>query len=186
MAGDFTDRMQALLDRQDIHDLAMRYCRACDRIDADLLKTVFHEDAYLAYGTFDGPAPEFVTWVIDHIRNDYVHGYHAIANEYVVVDGDAACGELYAIINNIVVAEDGRFIENTIWGRYLDQYERRDGEWRIAHRQFLLDSIESRPSSDQVRDQVSDAGADLGRGQRSAQDASYALLSPDPATELDR
>jgi len=178
-------RIQELLDRQDLHDVAMRYCRACDRIDGDLMKTVFHDDAYLAYGTFDGNAAAFVPWVINHIRNDHVHGYHAIANEYVVIQGDSAFGERYTIINNIVVGEDGTLIENTIWGRYLDRYERRSGEWRISHRRFLLDSIESRPSSDQERNHNSQAATGLLWGSRSQKDESYAVLPSDPERSLD-
>ena len=30
--------------------------------------------------------------------------------------------------------ENGDDIVETWWGRYLDQYERRNGEWRILHR----------------------------------------------------
>jgi hypothetical protein len=185
MTDESASRFQEFLDRQDIHDVAMRYCRACDRIDSDLLRTVFHEDAYIEYGVFDGVATEFVPWVIDHIREGYVHGYHAITNEYVFVEGDVAHAELYAIINNMVVDEEGQFIENTIWGRYIDRYERRKGEWRIAHRQFLLDSIESRPSSDQQREHESDEGAQLGRGRRSQDDGSYSVLPAGPKRALD-
>lgn len=185
MAGTVVDRLQEIVDKQDIHEVAMRYCRACDRVDVALLRTVFHQDAYLAYGSFDGPATEFVPWVIKHIREDYVHGYHGIANEYVVVEGDVAYGELYAVVNNAVVTEEGQVIENMIWGRYIDRYERRSGEWRIAHRQFLLDSIESRPSSDQVRDRPDQSEDGLAWGTRSIDDASYSILPAQPNRALD-
>jgi hypothetical protein len=35
-----------------------------------------------------------------------------------------------------------------IFGRYLDRFERRDGEWRIAHRKVIFDSMRSRPSQE--------------------------------------
>jgi hypothetical protein len=45
-------------------------------------------------------------------------------------DADAARGEVYNV--TYLFPPEG---EVSMWvGRYLDRYERRDGEWRIAHR----------------------------------------------------
>ena len=107
MATESTDRLQEIFDRQDIHDVGMRYCRGADRVDEELLRSVFHDDAYIEYGNFNGLAQDFVPWVIDNIRTNYTNGYHSIANEYVVVNGDDAQAELYAIIHNTAVNEEG-------------------------------------------------------------------------------
>jgi hypothetical protein len=184
MAIEPADRMQEILDRQDIHDVAMRYCRACDRIDAELLRTVFHDDAYLAYGTFNGVVRDFVPWVMNHIRTGYTHGFHSIANEYVVIDGDVAYGELYAILHYSVVNEEGQSVDSTLGGRYVDRYERRQDEWRIAHRQFVLDWMESRPSTEQPAEGASNEDL-LSVGKRTPEDASYSVLPSEPARILD-
>ena len=33
-------------------------------------------------------------------------------------------------------------------GRYIDRYERRDGEWKIRHRTFVVDLATSKESKD--------------------------------------
>ena len=176
-------QLQEINDRQHIHDLAMRYCRACDRADEDLLRTVFHEDAQLEYGTFDGSAPEFVKWVINHIQTGYTHGFHSICNEYVVLDGDVANGELYALIHNNAITEDG-LVDSMLGGRYLDRYERREGEWRIAHRQFVLDWVESGQPMEKPSEGASDEDL-LARGKMSSEDASYSMMPQEPRRALD-
>lgn len=183
MAVESVDRLQEIIDRQDIHDVAMRYCRACDRVDENLLRTVFHSDAYLSYGTFDGGAQEFVPWVINHISTGFTHGFHSIANEYVVLDGDVAHGELYAIIHNNAVTEEG-LVDSTLGGRYLDKYERREGEWRIAHRLFVLDWVESGAPMEKPSEGATDENL-LGRGKMSPEDASYSVIPPEPKSALD-
>ena len=35
------DKLDELMSRMEIHDLAMAYCRGVDRADAELLKTIF-------------------------------------------------------------------------------------------------------------------------------------------------
>ena len=38
--------LQILLDKQEIHEVIMRYCRAIDRCDEELLSSVYHPDAW--------------------------------------------------------------------------------------------------------------------------------------------
>src|SRR5690242_5947713 len=55
--------IQALLDRQALHDLAMRYAQAIDRRDRELLLSVYHEDAIDHHGTmFEGSPKAFADW----------------------------------------------------------------------------------------------------------------------------
>lgn len=41
--------VQGLLDRQAITDLLYRYCRAVDRLDVPLGRSIWHEDAIADY-----------------------------------------------------------------------------------------------------------------------------------------
>lgn len=183
MAITSADRLQEIIDRQDIHDLAMRYCRGCDRADINLVRTVFHADAYLEYGTFNGGADEFVPWVINHVSTGFTHGFHSITNEYVVLDGDVASGELYAVIHNNAITDEG-LVDSLLGGRYLDRYERRQGEWRIAHRRFVLDWVESGEPMERQQEGATDEGL-LSRGKMSPEDASYAVMPTEPKRALD-
>ena len=55
-----TDRATEYLDREEIRDLSRRYMRGLDRLDLDLLGSVFADDATVDYGFFQGSARDFV------------------------------------------------------------------------------------------------------------------------------
>jgi hypothetical protein len=44
-----------------------------------------------------------------------------------------ATGEIYCTAYHLRET-DGRNVVDWWWGRYLDKYERRSGEWRMSHR----------------------------------------------------
>lgn len=45
---------ERIADRMQIQDCMYRWCRSVDRLDFDLMKTVFHPDATDAHGAYDG------------------------------------------------------------------------------------------------------------------------------------
>lgn len=181
MNTDSARALHELVARMQIRDVYLRYCRACDRVDGDLMRSVFHQDARIDYGVYAGKAPEFCAWIIDNIRENYTYGFHSIANDILRLDGDVAHAELYAVIHN-GVREAGRVVEQMLGGRYLDRYECRRGEWRIAERRFVLDWCDALPHKQQVDLAVNDG---LGTGKGSREDASYGVLPPEPRRTLD-
>ncbi len=56
--------LQRLVDKQEIYEVLMRYCRAVDRLDKALLATVYSEDAWDSHGLFEGKATDFIEWVM--------------------------------------------------------------------------------------------------------------------------
>lgn len=142
--SDRTDaaRLDAALSRLAIHDLAMAYARGVDRADADLLKSIFHADATVVAGAFNGPAAHFAEHVTALCRDSFDSCFHSIANEWVEVSGDHAVGELYVIAH---VHADGRDIMTG--GRYIDRYERREDVWKIASRTFVTDWNSNNPTT---------------------------------------
>jgi ketosteroid isomerase-like protein len=126
--------IRTLLDRVQIHDVLMRYSRGVDRGDGELVLSVFHPDATLDMGR--GPmAPASLA---EGITKMVATGtMHFIGNEYVEVDGDSAYGETY-FISYATITDSGKPATRSRGGRYLDRFERRDGEWKIVRR-LLVD-----------------------------------------------
>jgi hypothetical protein len=142
----FERDLDLALTRQALHELSMAYCRGADRADAALLASCFHDDASVVAGAFNGRAREFAVQVTAHIRDNLKRVFHSVANEWFQIDGDRAVGESYAIA--VATASDGGRDTDTITGgRYLDRYERRAGEWKIAERVFVQDWNASQPTT---------------------------------------
>ncbi len=61
---DFEARIRLLEDEKSIRDLVLLYCRASDRKDLDLLRTLYTKDGTDTHGKiFDGPASEFIDFL---------------------------------------------------------------------------------------------------------------------------
>ena len=50
--------LRTLLDKQEITELLARYCRAIDRLDEELLRSVYRPDGYDDHMNFAGPVAE--------------------------------------------------------------------------------------------------------------------------------
>jgi hypothetical protein len=128
--------VRELLDRERLYELVTRYCRAIDRADEELLLSCYHPDATQDHGAYKGPIPGLVT----HLRGralDPAKGalQHIASNCRFELEGDVAYGETY--LQTVMTDPDGGQLLS--FGRYVDRFERRDGEWRIAHRQVIID-----------------------------------------------
>lgn len=168
------DRAAALADlvaRRDIEAVLTRYCRALDRADLELMETVYWPDGRDIHGIYSGNAAEFVPFIIREIRNFFVMGTHCLLNISIEVDGDRASSESYLysacqvrhdMVSGIMgeryaelcagLGLDPEREQFVMAGRYLDQFERRAGEWRIFQRQVVMDWNDNSPSQ-QVLDE---------------------------------
>lgn len=132
-----TTTIEDLLDKQAIIELSYTYTRACDRMDRELLETVYWPDGSDDHGTFKGSAPDYVDWVMGFLAG-WISTHHDNTNILIDLDGDVAYGEVNW--NGYYRYEiDGVLHDHLAVGRYIDRYERRDGEWRIKHRTCLSD-----------------------------------------------
>ncbi len=129
--------IRALVDKQAIRETMMRYCRAIDRLDIDLLRTVYHPDARDDHNVFVGSAEEFYTWVVP-LLSAYEVTQHVIANMLIELDGDRAWVETYLIAYHRRRGGEAE-VDDVLGGRYIDRFERRDGAWRIADRKVVVD-----------------------------------------------
>lgn len=156
-----------LVDKQEIHDVLMRYCRGIDRCDEELLRSVYHPDATDDHGQFKGKAADFIPWALQALQRDE-RTTHFLCNELIEVQGDIAHCESYLFAVHRRKTKAGTAtVDLTFGGRYVDRFERRDGLWKIAHRQVIfewsrLDPVDACYTLDQFV-----------TGQRSREDAVY-------------
>jgi len=124
-------------DKQALLDLVFRYCRGIDRRDPDLLRTVYHPDAVDDHGgMFCGGVDEFIEQVPVHLEPFSVTT-HMVGNALFDIDGNDAYGETYVLATH--VPRDDPLNPIVVSGRYLDHFQRRDGEWRILKRSTVGD-----------------------------------------------
>ncbi|MBV9659644.1 MAG: nuclear transport factor 2 family protein [Acidimicrobiales bacterium] len=123
----------------EIRQALFRYCRGVDRSDADLIKSAFHPDATDAHGAFKGLGWEMADRLASAEGGMPRVGSHLVTNIYIEFDdADHARCESYVLAfhphQDTGTPQLGMFA-----GRYLDRFERRDGEWRIAERLVVND-----------------------------------------------
>lgn len=127
---------------EEIRDVAHRYSRGIDRLDADTMRSAYWPDAIDNHGVFVGNAWEFVDrCMASHAR--WKSTMHCLLNHWIEIgaDGHTAKGEIYNVTYLIPkdAAEGEPEQPISMWlGRYVDRYELRawEGElrWRIADR----------------------------------------------------
>ena len=129
--------LQALLDRQNIVDCLARVARGEDRRDARLLRSSYWPDATDDHGVFVGSFEEYLAWVVPGAASIPVT-LHTLGQSLIALRGATALVETHVTAyHRIDMGQDERDV--VIVGRYLDRMERRDREWRIAHRSMLYD-----------------------------------------------
>ena len=165
--------IDAMLSRQTLQELLTAYCRGVDRGDSDLLASIFHDDATVITGVFNGAAQEFAREIVRSVDETSVRVFHSINNVWLEVAGDRAVGECYALAVQTVNGPDG-LLDILVGGRYLDRFERRDGVWKIAQHTFVLDWNMTQPCT-----AVMDEGmfGDMIHGTRGAADPVHEFWS---------
>lgn len=131
------DRLAAIetqMDRMAIIEQMWRYSRAVDRHDNTLMAAVFWPDCEINYtNLFSGDRTAFLDWANPHHEEGYLNHQHHTTTHVIDLDGDTANAEHYCIV--FLQRQDGSVLLSS--GRYLQQWERRNGEWRILVREFL-------------------------------------------------
>jgi len=169
-------RLDALLDRQSIHEVLMRNARGADRADAELLASCYHEDAIEEHGNlFKGNAHEYIIGAMARAA-DMPTIAHYLCNISIELLVDIAHVETY-VLTFARLSGMGKAHDTLTGARICDRFEKREGIWKIAHRKAVFDWN---------RDMVSAEGWCLGLfkpehpdmvlGRRDRQDLSYLRL----------
>ncbi len=133
--------LQDLIDREEIRDVIMRYCRSVDRVDFELMRSCFHPDATVDFpdDVFIGNVDGFINFLRGELAT-FKRSSHFVGNLLIELEDDVAHVETYLIgyvESSPAHKWNGDFV--VVWGRYLHRFERRDGAWLIARHQLILD-----------------------------------------------
>lgn len=162
------DRLQHLLDRQDIYDCLVRFSRGMDRFDRALFLSAFHDDAIISAGEYVAGAAAIYDWACDLHEQGQSATQHCLSNHTCEIEGDTAhCETYYQFV--------GRNRDDTNWvagGRYIDRLERRNGEWKIAFRSNAIEWSGTLPTLPIPFSDVADLHSN-GLSSRTKDDPSY-------------
>ena len=170
-------RIEELWDREQIRDCLYRYCRGVDRGDEAALRSVYWPDATDQHGFYSGSADGFVAWAMGY-QPLLERGIHMLGNILIEFRDSGAAVETYwsayqrgprPAIGGMGPVEAG-----LLAGRYIDWFEKRGDEWRIARRVVVFDRSEALPT--QPGTELERFGSRQPIGGRFPDDPIYALL----------
>ncbi len=134
-------RLQLLLDKQDIYELMCRYARGVDRFDKELVRSCFWPDATAVFplsldAVFEGTYTDYLD-IDEKTWEPFTAQQHHLCNQLCEIDGDQALAETYQFSFYWKIPGDHLRLNSQTSGRYIDRFERRNGEWRVIHREFI-------------------------------------------------
>jgi hypothetical protein len=126
-----------LADRESIRECLCRYTRGVDRLDADMVRSACWPDVVHQHLATKRNTEEFIAWSFPIMaRMDQTQ--HYIQNVLVTLRGETADVESYYLGFHRVNEPGGKH-DVMVGGRYIDRFEKRAGEWRIADRWIVTD-----------------------------------------------
>jgi SnoaL-like domain len=114
------------------------HARGVDRGDRDLLRSCYHPDAIEEHGgRYTGNAYVYIDEAVKRIQS-MGPMQHLLGSSHIELQGDMARVETYVLTFYRPSTTAGD-LDTLTGGRLLDRFERRNGEWKIAHRRTVFD-----------------------------------------------
>jgi len=141
--------LEQMRSRMEIEDVMRRYARGVDRLQWDAVRACFHPGAPDEHGDVTGTYEDMIAYTIERHKG-IPFSQHFLGNCLIeFADRDNAVVETYFVAwQKMTGADTSGDTDLDIFGRYLDHFARRDGEWRVARRKVLFDSFRARASQD--------------------------------------
>ena len=127
-------KLRDMIDRHEILQVMQRYARGLDRLDAELARSCYWDDCIEDHNQFVGDVEGFIEWANVTARS-FETTHHNLTTHSCDIDGDNAHAETYFIYIS-TMPQPPHFMSS---GRYLDHFQKRNGEWRIANRVCIVD-----------------------------------------------
>jgi hypothetical protein len=126
------DAVRVLADRDQIHDVMMRYADGVDQRDVEAVRACFAPDLVtVGWGprgdSFDRDALIRYISGVGHFRETM----HMMGNQLIEVDGDRAAMDTFATLTHRLDGDPEKLLVSS---RYVEKLARRDGEWVITQR----------------------------------------------------
>jgi len=145
MAGVFGSFLEELEARTAIEDCLKRFARAVDRQDWKAAREGYHDGAWDDHGFFKGPPDAFLAH-IEKLHAAQRHSMHFNTNVLIEFQTkEKAFVETYVLV--LQRFDDRRA---TASARYLDRFEKRNNQWRVAHRTLVFGDIVPEPLQEPV------------------------------------
>src|SRR3546814_7934175 len=106
MMGQSEALLDELASRARISDILLLYCRALDRCDVELMKSLYWEDAVDNHGVFNGGAAAFAEYIVGDTKQRFESTVPALGNMPIEVEGDVAHSESYLIANCVLTRSE--------------------------------------------------------------------------------
>jgi hypothetical protein len=113
-------------------------------MDAEVLASAYWPGAMDHHTGFDGTVEQFIEWALPRLAV-MEQAMHMIGNILIRLEGDTAKVETYLWSVSVLPGEDPRQV--MVCGRYLDRFEKRNDEWRIAERLVVHDWFQEGPAT---------------------------------------
>jgi len=170
-------KLNELLDRESIRQCLYTYCRGIDRCDGAALRASYWPDATDQHGAYRGSAEGFIDVALKVLK-DSPRMIHMIGNVAIVLKGSAAAVESYFQAFQHDLDPAGMLRKTFLCGRYVDRFEKRGDEWRVAQRTVVYDWIEESPGLE--GDDSTRFGVRTPNGKQEPGDPWYSLLESPP------
>jgi ketosteroid isomerase-like protein len=138
--------VEELAAREAIRGVLADYARGIDRLDWDLVRGCYHPDAVDHHGVVVGTVDDLLAHFQATLA--FAGTAHYELQSRIEMDGDVARVETWSVAFHWHEPGSGK---RDLWMsvRYLDRFECRDGDWRIADRRTVLDWIREVDTPDQ-------------------------------------
>src|SRR5689334_19895226 len=98
MDQELEKRLRVLLDKDEIRDLLLRYCRGIDRGDVELVDQAYHPDAVDDHGEYLLAGKDVGAFFVNMRKGGpRFSSTHLLGNALIEVEGDRAYAESYFV-----------------------------------------------------------------------------------------
>ena len=132
--------LELLVAERRIRAVINSYARGIDRLDFELVRSCYWPEGTDDHGGYVGGVDGFIDYVKVALAR-FTRTNHFLGNCLIDVDldGGIARAETYCVAYHRKVEADGEVVDMTAGLRYVDRFERRGEDWRIARRVVAYD-----------------------------------------------
>jgi hypothetical protein len=128
-------KLRELIDRQEIWEVILKYARGIDRLDREMVRSCYWDDAIDDHHAYVGGPDYFIDVTFAGAIEMSSVQHHGLSNHTCEIIGDDAHCETYYTFIGANIATPHLLS----MGRYIDHLQRRDGVWKYANRVTVIE-----------------------------------------------